>query len=686
MKIRKVVSGFAAFSMALSLMAGSNFGLEIKAEEKSLADEISELVINPEGDVELIPAGWDEDFNETPAKLLLHGNAVIFTVIGAADSSWTKVYLDVNKNGKIDKSIDTEIDLGSYGATGIQGSAKSGYDLSEVTVYAIGDFENSYTEHNGDLLVTIRQGATLAGIAGSTDSCSQTGDFLLNTLADEGEIGYIEGAGAGTWDGSITMNLAGEMILNEVYGGSKEADTTITGNVVITSNNENTTSGVFGDSYYTSKSGGAYAGGSGTIINGDFEILIRNSGLRYIFYNIDASEATIDGNVNYKLASSDLYGTLKTNEAAAEDSRTTIEIAGFNTKDNGKVSLYEGETVKYIDKNYAFTAFTMEPEINAIGTVVAEAADGVTITAEGDEFKGIGLLRNTKLIKEDNTIKIGRETNAKELTFVTGTDKTLEPQLEIKGDAIKLPVIKRDGYEFLGWSDGVNTYAPGSDYTIPEGDVTLTAVWKSTSSSSSSAPSTGFVKKKGETYFYNKGKPVENGFVIVNEKEKLVDTVAPGKLTELEDSEYKAYYAKPDGSVVKGEWIVIDSKGKLVETLPTGDFKKQYGSDYKVYLADENGKLVRSWKDTEGNWYYFNPDFSAKYEYWQAHYNDWYFFDNYSYISNTWHATDNGRWYYFDEEGKMLRNQWVDGCWINELGIYWSPIYSDPEYVANYQE
>ncbi len=115
MKIRKVVSGFAAFSMALSLMAGSNFGLEVKAEEKSLADEISELVINPEGDVELIPAGWDEDFNETPAKLLLHGNAVIFTVIGAADSSWTKVYLDVNKNGKIDKSIDTEIDLGSYG-------------------------------------------------------------------------------------------------------------------------------------------------------------------------------------------------------------------------------------------------------------------------------------------------------------------------------------------------------------------------------------------------------------------------------------------------------------------------------------------------------------------------------------------------------------------------------------------
>lgn len=686
MKMRKVVSGFAAFSMAVSLMTGFGFNLEIKAEGKSLADEISELDIKPEKDIELIAEHYDDVVGEwIPASLLLHGNAVIFTTLRASNG-WTKVYLDVNKNGKVDTSIDKELNLGSYADTNISGTASMGYDLSEVTVYAIGDFEGNYTEHEGDLLVTISHGATLAGIVGSTASCSQTGDFLLNTLADDGEIGYIEGAGAGTWNGSITMNLAGEMILNEVYGGSKEADTTITGNVVITSNNENTTIGVFGDSAYFPESGGAYAGGSGTIINGDFEILIQNSGVGYIFYNIDASEATIDGNVNYKLASSDLYGTLKTNEAAAEDSRTTIEIAGFNTKDNGKVTLYEGETVKYIDKMYAYTSFTMEPEINVIGTVVAEAADGVTITAEGDEFKGIGLLRNTKLIKEDNTIKIGREINAKELTFVTGTDKTLEPQLEIKGDAIKLPVIKRDGYEFLGWSDGVNTYAPGSDYTIPEGDVTLTAVWKSTSSSSSSAPSTGFVKKKGETYFYNKGKPVENGFVIVNEKEKLVDTVAPGKLTELEDSEYKAYYAKPDGSVAKAEWIVIDSKGKLVETLPIGEFKKQYGNDYKVYLADANGKLIRSWKDTENNWYYFNADFSAKYEYWQAHYEDWYYFDNYSYLKNTWHATDNGRWYYFNAEGKMVRNQWVDGCWINELGIYWSPIYSDPEFIANYKQ
>lgn len=688
MKIRKIVNVVTALGMAVSLMVNSQNNFEIKANEKTLEDEINELEIKPVyASVEFIPEGWDDNFNYIPPTLLLHGNAVIFSSLGAAAEEWTRIYLDVNENGKLDKGTDKEVNLDR---TGISGAFGSGYDLSETVVYVIGSLDETYNTHEGDLLVTIDKGATLMGIIGSTDSCNQNGKYILKTLADSGEIGIIEGAGAGTWTGDITMSLAGEMPMNEVYGGSKEAETTIYGNVSVKDNEETTTGGIFGDSAYGPNSGGLYAGGEGTIINGDFELLINRTPSPYTFYNIDATEATITGNVNYLLASSELYGTLKTNEAAARDSRTSIKIGNFETEENGKVYLYEGETVKYFDSRYDVTSFAVEPEVNAIGTIVAEALDGVTINADGDAFTGIGLLRNTKLVKENNKILIGREIDAKEITFDTGTDETLEPLLEIKGESIKLPVISREGYEFVGWSDGVSTYAPDSDYTIPDGDVKLTAVWKSNSSSSSSSssstPSNGFVKKKGETYFYEKGKPVEDGFVILNDKDKLVDTVASGKLTELDKSDYKAYYAKPDGTVAKVEWIIIDSKGKYVETLPIGEFKKQYGKDYKVYLADENGKLVKSWKDTEGNWYYFNPDFSAKFEYWQAHYSDWYYFENYSYIKNTWHATDNGRWYYFDDEGKMIRNQWIDGCWINELGIYWSPIYSDSEYIANYKE
>ena len=35
----------------------------------------------------------------------------------------------------------------------------------------------------------------------------------------------------------------------------------------------------------------------------------------------------------------------------------------------------------------------------------------------------------------------------------------------------------REGYTFSGWSDGTTTYQPGDTFTMPEHDVTLTAVW-----------------------------------------------------------------------------------------------------------------------------------------------------------------------------------------------------------------
>lgn len=35
----------------------------------------------------------------------------------------------------------------------------------------------------------------------------------------------------------------------------------------------------------------------------------------------------------------------------------------------------------------------------------------------------------------------------------------------------------KDGYVFIGWNDGTNTYQPGSTYTVDSSDVVLTAVW-----------------------------------------------------------------------------------------------------------------------------------------------------------------------------------------------------------------
>ena len=45
------------------------------------------------------------------------------------------------------------------------------------------------------------------------------------------------------------------------------------------------------------------------------------------------------------------------------------------------------------------------------------------------------------------------------------------------GKTVTLPTPTREGYRFDGWSDGTNTYAAGTSYTVTAG-VTLTAQWK----------------------------------------------------------------------------------------------------------------------------------------------------------------------------------------------------------------
>ena len=45
------------------------------------------------------------------------------------------------------------------------------------------------------------------------------------------------------------------------------------------------------------------------------------------------------------------------------------------------------------------------------------------------------------------------------------------------GETIIMPEVTREGYRLTGWTDGVNTYAPGEEYTV-NNTVNLTAVWE----------------------------------------------------------------------------------------------------------------------------------------------------------------------------------------------------------------
>lgn len=237
------------------------------------------------------------------------------------------------------------------------------------------------------------------------------------------------------------------------------------------------------------------------------------------------------------------------------------------------------------------------------------------------------------------------------------------------GNYILSVTFKMQKYTNSMWTDTTNEEIKKIDFTIKA---------KSSSGGSyrPSGKTNGFVIDKDKTYYYDKGKAVESGFIFLDNNEKLLAAVPEDQFSGNAHNAEAIYYVKKDKTIAKHEWIILNQKGEYVNSMPLDQFQNIYGEEYKIYAAREDGRLVQSWLEVNGTWYYFKEDYTARYQYWQAHWNDWYVFENYTYVCNRWIPTSEGRWYYVDAEGKMVSNQWVDGCWINGEGIYWSPYYN----------
>ena len=106
------------------------------------------------------------------------------------------------------------------------------------------------------------------------------------------------------------------------------------------------------------------------------------------------------------------------------------------------------------------------------GHIFAGWSDGAELHAAGDSY----VLGNSNVVFTATWI---RKTF---LTFALGGGTGALPTAihEVPGSVVSLPDangIKRDGYEFAGWSDGAKTYAAGESYTIGSSDVVFTATW-----------------------------------------------------------------------------------------------------------------------------------------------------------------------------------------------------------------
>ena len=156
------------------------------------------------------------------------------------------------------------------------------------------------------------------------------------------------------------------------------------------------------------------------------------------------------------------------------------------------------------------------------------------------------------------------------------------------GDTITLPTPTRSGrYAFVHWTDGVNTYAGGANYTVTK-DATLTAVWRYTGSSSSSSSSSSYYAISAPT--------VANGSVSVTSSSAskgttVTITVKPNDGYELD----KLTVTDKDGNHLS---LSDKGNGKYTFTMPAG--KVNVDAAFSKIAAGVN------FRDVAQNAYYYD--------------------------------------------------------------------------------
>ncbi len=123
---------------------------------------------------------------------------------------------------------------------------------------------------------------------------------------------------------------------------------------------------------------------------------------------------------------------------------------------------------------------SLVPYNSTISDLPTPTRSGSTFLGWNTKIDGSGeyYTKTTKVIRANLTLYAIWETESYKLTFDPGkgTVGTRSRNVEFNAYIGELPYAERDGYKFLGWAYKDGTYADPYD-TMPEKDVTLTAMW-----------------------------------------------------------------------------------------------------------------------------------------------------------------------------------------------------------------
>ena len=172
----------------------------------------------------------------------------------------------------------------------------------------------------------------------------------------------------------------------------------------------------------------------------------------------------------YKVTEDFDFGTITSDNTPSYNSEAIAEkkysaSSEENIIKNGEYSLIE------LDVTKAFEGITEEnPYVTIMITSSATANKG-TIVAGVNHSKYAPVIECSDIL-EAVTVEFDGDGALGSMSATSG----------VEGKIITLPecaFIKR-GHEFIGWTDGVNTYNAGDDYIIPSENITLKAVWDET--------------------------------------------------------------------------------------------------------------------------------------------------------------------------------------------------------------
>lgn len=267
-------------------------------------------------------------------------------------------------------------------------------------------------------------------------------------------------------------------------------------------------------------------------------------------------------------------------------------------------------------------SLTTAPTLSYESTPDMSAARTYAIKASGADAGS-----NYTIQYEDGKLTIAKRSYTVTVSAGTGGTASASATTATEGTTITLTATTNSGYKFSGWISSDVTITGASNetatFTMPEGNVTVTASWTKNSSSGGSTSGGSTSGGSGESSSSSQSGTTTKDPVkgYVNSVSGIVTGSGSGYSSWVYDS--TGWWLKyADGSYAKGN-ITTDAAGKQIE-IPHWEFINGkwfafgasgyirtgwlYDPVYKhLFYIDVNSGMLTGWQLLNNKWYYFNP-------------------------------------------------------------------------------